>query len=68
MDTWRRKLMFIALLTLSACASADEKDLSLDKRRCEAYGLRQDQVPMCVMQRDMQREKLAQQRLTSGVE
>jgi hypothetical protein len=63
-----RKLMILALLALSACTSADEKDLALDKRRCEAYGLRADQVPTCVMQRDMQREKLAQQRLTSGVE
>lgn len=60
------KIAILLALLATACASAEDKDIALDKQRCAAYGLRPDQVPMCVMQRDMQREKLSQQRLLTG--
>lgn len=59
-------ILLALVVATAACASAEDKDIALDKQRCAAYGLRPDQVPMCVMQRDMQREKLSQQRLLTG--
>ena len=58
-----RKLMLLMVFVVGACANADENAVAQDKRRCEAYGLRPDQVPVCVMQRDMQRDRFTQQRL-----
>lgn len=57
-----RTITLCAALLLAACASGDPQ-LAKDRERCEAYGFTGNDLPQCIMKRDMQRERFQQQRM-----